>query len=70
MIFDTQRSVNSPQEYRKINNEMMKSQTHWQVDAEYRKILEKEEEKKHAVSAETKKNRIKDQKRFNSIERL
>ena len=49
---------------------MMKSQTHWQVDAEYRKILEKEEEKKHAVSAKTKKNRIKDQKRFNNIERL
>ena len=49
---------------------MMKSQTHWQVDAEYRKILDSEKEKKQAVDAKLKKNRSKEQKRYNNIERL
>ena len=49
---------------------MMKSQTHWQVDAEYRQILENEKEKEQVVDAKTQKNRIKEQKRFNNIERL
>lgn len=71
LFFEAKRSVNNPSEARKIQDSMMKSQTYWQIDANYKHYIEAGEKQEEVeVSTDEIVNRIRQQKRYRDIERL
>ena len=71
LFFDSKKSVNSPFEKERLRNSLLKTQTHWQVDDNYNRIIgDLQESARPKPLQETLISRRREKRRFNDIERL
>lgn len=69
MLFDTKRSVNNPSEAKQIQNTLLKQQTEWHVDENYRDYLA-DKNCEPLVSQAARISQKRQTRRFQNIDRM